>query len=389
MLTRDLFPPTCCQSLKAAWERGDYKTPQILGVSSRPRYFHCDDPTCKDYYVLCWGPKKAPYMTLRPSKQSKSHSGGGPMTLIHRLSCEQLRDFCNNGGLVEAYTKCPQCGDTISITLPTVDCEVILNYRNPQWDVAFVKDGVVICAIESAHTHLTENLDQRNATNIPWYEFRSTDILDQLNLEKDVIQLEDIRQDNVTPCMSAYCQNAREESKEENAYVEPQVNAKTKLELEHLNKNNLPPKAKRFRALKQNKEIPTKPSQVNKCTGDGSCFYQTDDRYDRVECQYNCVLKPCPLCGLMGPQWLYYCHHLRCPQCSIDTRDDEKMFLSVTKTAQHITKLTRQTNPNFTMKFGPYTGQKLKAVWKVDHQCVITLALKYEHNVGFSLFYVG
>lgn len=342
MQTREIFTLTLCRQLKAAWERGDYKTPPGLGGNSRPRYTHCADPTCKEYYVLCWGPKKDPYMSHRSPSQSQCHNGGGPMTIIHRLSCELVKHFCENGGVIEAYKTCHQCNTKIATLLPTLQCEGVLNSRDPQWDIAFVKDGVTVCAIESAHTHITDNVNHRNATNIPWYEFRSLDILNQLDMQTHRIYLEDIRQCNGTPCLSEYCQRQREgvaevyvdlgECKDEEVHVWPkddQLNIP--LPSQNAEECLTSPRHEHNHEYKPHPNHEPKPKRIemNRCSGDGSCFSQSNDGYDQEECKHNCVLKPCPLCGSMEPQWLYYCHELRCPSCAIDTWDDTRMSLPV------------------------------------------------------------
>lgn len=351
--------PQMCEVLKAAYERGDYVSPQSLcgKHSRRPHYFHCDDPTCTDYYVLCWGESQKPHLRYKPSLTPCKHGGGGPMTLIHRLSCQRIADHHQANGTISAYKKCPQCHDITTTILDTANCEVILEATYPRWDVAFIRDGITTAAIESAHTHLTDNLDSRNNSGVPWCEFRSTDIITATNECKSHIEVEDIRQDNIVPCMSEACQQARGFGQCTQCHG---VFKQSALDRHH---------SKCVQCAVG--EVKMDFIQTTECLGDGTCFQQVlvqANTYVATPCIHQCVLHPCASCGEECPERILNAHNGQCLDCT-----DEVPAVKAVKTVKTVKKRRyRHKNhkhvigPTWVFPIGKHKGETLNSVMTTD-----------------------
>lgn len=74
----------------------------------------------------------------------------------------------------------------------------------------------------------------------------------------------------------------------------------------------------------------------NKCSGDGKCFSLENKHdvifpFDSTRCEFKCKPKPCEICGILLPEYIYNCKNRKGVNCDINPDLFNNNNLSTTK----------------------------------------------------------
>lgn len=139
---------------------------------------------CGNPMVLCWGDTISPYWRHKVDQELINPCNGRGEGLTHKLAKEQIKEYLDNGGVIDVINQCSLCRVVKKkIYYKNKDEEIKLEYKFNSiiFDLVCLIDTKIKFGIEIRDSHAVEKVRERRG--VDWIELDADTLLSFLDLQ--------------------------------------------------------------------------------------------------------------------------------------------------------------------------------------------------------------